>query len=128
MVASRGFHYYQTVSWHDLHIGQFVEVHHETEIESLKVDRYACAVKKKPPVSSILLNPQAIVTVGHVPLEVSKLCYFFMQHGGRITGKVFDTKRRLSPIPSGGLEIKLQLTFTGQGDLSCKMTDEMITD
>ena len=61
------------------------------------------------------------VTVGHVPLEVSKLCYFFMQHGGRITGKVFDTKRRLSPIPSGGLEIKLQLTFTGQGDLSCKM-------
>ena len=78
-------------------------------------------MKKKPPVSSILLNPQAIVTVGHVPLEVSKLCYFFMQHGGRITGKVFDTKRRLSPIPSGGLEIKLQLTFTGQGDLSCKM-------
>ena len=121
IVASRGFHHYQTVSWQDLHIGQFVEVQHETEIESLKVDRYACAVKKKPLVSSILINPQAIVTVGHVPLEVSKLCYFFMQHGGRITGKVIDTKRRPSPIPSGGLEIKLQLIFTGQGDLSCKM-------
>ena len=119
IVASRGFHYYQMVSWHDLHIAQPVEVQYGTELESLKVDRYACAVKKRP-LSSILINSLA-VTVGHVPLEISKFCYFFMQYGGHITGKVVDVKSRRSPIPSGGLEIKLQLTFTGQGEKIVKM-------
>ena len=46
---------------------------------------------------------------------------FFIQHGGNIKGQVLDPKRRRSPIPSGGLEIKLQLTFTAMGSLNCKM-------
>ena len=57
-------------------------------------------------------------------MEISKCCYYFMNHGGDIEGKVLDIegkvldiegkvldiRPRRSPIPSGGLEIKLLLT------------------
>ena len=62
-----------------------------------------------------------LVTVGHVPLEVSKLCYYFMCHNGEISGVVEDSRHRRSPIPSGGLEVKLKLTFKGLGDIVYKM-------
>ena len=58
-----------------------------------------------------------LTTVGHVPLEISKFCY----HGGDIEGKVIDIRPRRSPIPSGGLEIKLLLTFCGPGPVVDKM-------
>ena len=58
-----------------------------------------------------------LVTVGHVPLQVSKLCYYFMCHNGEISGVVEDSRHRRSPIPSGGLEVKLKLTFKGLGDI-----------
>ena len=32
------------------------------------------------------------VLVGHVPLEVSKLCYYFMCHNGEISGVVEDSR------------------------------------
>ena len=62
-----------------------------------------------------------LVTVGHVPLEISKICHYFIIHGGEISGTVEDSKPRRSPIPSGGLEIKLNLTFKGRGDLIDKL-------
>jgi hypothetical protein len=55
------------------------------------------------------------IVVGHVPLEISKYCYHFIRHGGEIEGKVEDIRPRRSPIPSGGLEVKLNLTFTAEG-------------
>ena len=61
------------------------------------------------------------VTCGHIPLEVSKLCHYFMVHGGLITGAVEDAKPRRSPIPSGGQEIKLRLTFRAVAPLADKM-------
>ena len=62
-----------------------------------------------------------LVTVGHVPLELSKLCYYFMRHNGEISGVVEDSRHRRSPKPSGGLEVKLKLTFKGLGDIVYKM-------
>ena len=44
-----------------------------------------------------------------------------MCHGGEIDGVVEDSRHRRSPIPSGGLEIKLRLTFKGLGDIVYKM-------
>ena len=44
-----------------------------------------------------------------------------MCHGGEINGVVEDSRHRLSPIPSGGLEVKLKLTFKGLGDIVYKM-------
>ena len=54
------------------------------------------------------------IVVGHVPLEISKYCYHFLRHGGEIIGKVSDIRPRRSPILSGGLEVKLNLTFTAE--------------
>ena len=47
--------------------------------------------------------------MGHIPREVSRHCYYFIKNeGGRVDGSVLSTT---SPIPSGGLEIPLILTF-----------------
>ena len=62
-----------------------------------------------------------LVTVEHVPLEISKICHYFFIHGGKISGTVEISKPRKSPIPSGDLEIKLNLTFRGRGDLIDKL-------
>ena len=52
------------------------------------------------------------MTVGHIPREISRHCYFFSKgEGGEINGNVFSTSYRPSPIPSGGLEIPLVLRF-----------------
>ena len=74
------------------------------------IDRYACAVQ----VSEIqgVLVPTTF-TVGHVPMEISRCFWFFIDLGGLISGKVIDVKPRRSPIPSAGLEVKLCLTFSG---------------
>ncbi|MCP4489193.1 MAG: hypothetical protein GY820_18055 [Gammaproteobacteria bacterium] len=65
--------------------------------------------------------------VGHVPLEVSRYCWFFILRGGRISGEVVDLKARRSPIPSGGMEIKLELRFTGPARLVCRMRELIAT-
>ena len=44
-----------------------------------------------------------------------------MCHNGEISGVVEDSRHRRSPIPSGGLEVKLELTFIGLGDIVCKL-------
>ena len=50
--------------------------------------------------------------VGLIPREVSRHTYFYIkEEGGRIDGSVLSTCYRPSPIPSGGLEISLMMTF-----------------
>ena len=50
-------------------------------------------------------------TMGHIPREISRYIYFFIKDEN---GKVFDTfvKYKVSPIPSGGLEVSLPLSFS----------------
>ena len=51
-------------------------------------------------------------TVSHIPSEVSRPTYFSIkEEGGRIDGSVLLTCYRLPPIPSGGLEIPLIMSF-----------------
>ena len=116
-IASRGFHVYKATDWTKAEPGERVTVERETSAESLKIDRFSCAVcrLKKEGVFPVK------VTCGHIPLEVSKLCHYFMVHGGLITGAVEDAKPRRSPIPSGGQEIKLRLTFRAVAPLADKM-------
>ncbi len=52
---------------------------------------------------------------------MSKLCHYFIVHGGVISGAVEDAKPRRSPIPSGGQEIKLRPTFKAVASLADKM-------
>lgn len=51
-------------------------------------------------------------TVGDIPRNVSEyLFYLIGENEGCVDGFVLSTRYRLSPIPSGGLEIRLILTF-----------------
>ena len=61
------------------------------------------------------------MTVREVPLEVSKLCHYFMGRSGEISGVMKDNRHRRSPIASGGIKIKMRLTFKGAGEIIYKM-------
>ena len=55
----------------------------------------------------------SLVTVGHIPCEISQHVHFFIKtEGSKITGHAKFLTYGLPPIPSGGLEILLQLILT----------------
>ena len=80
------------------------------------VDRFACSITP----TRGLLCPMSIV-VGNVPLEISKYYYHFIWHGGEIEGKVADIRPRISSIPSGGQEVKLNLNYAHDEAVSPKL-------
>ena len=105
-MAARGFHVYRNITWTDVKQGDSVSVEIETNEESKKVDPYSCAIK------ALVGQPPQLKTVGHIPREISRHVFFFLkEENGRIEGTVHSTKYRPSPIPAGGLEIPLMLTF-----------------
>ena len=72
-----------------------------------KIDPYACAIRAKEEYF------KGWKTVGHIPREISRHVYFFIKsEGGSFNGTVISTKYRTSPIPAGGLDIPLLLTFS----------------
>ena len=103
-VASREFHIYKNTTWENVEIGQEISVQLETNADSKKIDLYCCAIKT--------MVSGKLETVGHIPREVSMHTYFYIkEEGGCIDGSVLSTRYRPSPIPSGGLEIPLMITF-----------------
>ena len=71
-------------------------------------DRFSVAVRKER------------LTVGYLPHELSKFCWFFIQRGGTITCKVTGCRRR-SRLDQGGMEIPCDLTFEGSSKLVKKL-------
>ena len=103
-VALRGFHIYKNTTWENVNIVQEISVQLETNEDSKKIDPYCCAIKT--------MVSGKLETVGHIPREVSRHTYFYVKkEGERIDRSVLSTRHRPSPIPSGGLEIPLMLTF-----------------
>ena len=96
---------YRNSSWKNAKAGQRVKVEKETSATSKSIDPYACAIKIK----CFLDN---WITVGHIPREISRHCYFFMKEGGEISGYLVSTNYKPSPIPAGGLEVPLLLAFS----------------
>ena len=45
----------------------------------------------------------------------SRVLYFFMKRGGKVSGRVYSTRYVRSPIP-GGLEVPVEVTFTYEDD------------
>ena len=89
-------------------MGQKVTVEMETKKFSLEVDPYACVIKIK----NRFFN--SLITAGHIPREISRHLHFFIKtEDGKVIviGHVKSLTYRPSPIPSGGLEIPLELTF-----------------
>ena len=50
-------------------------------------------------------------TIGHVPAEISKVCWFFLRRGGTIKCRVSTHGLRHSPLEQGGLEVPCELIF-----------------
>ena len=106
-IASRGYHVYKETTWSNAKVNEKVKIEIETTHSSIAIDPYACAVKSKEKYFD------GWKTVGHVPREISRYIYFFIKkENGKITGNVKSLNYKPSPIPSAGLEIPLQLTFS----------------
>ena len=54
-------------------------------------------------------------TVGHLPKELLRAAWFFLEQGGKISGSVFGEKYQPSPILKGGLEIMLEVELKIEG-------------
>ena len=104
-VGSRGYHVYRNTSWNQIYV-QAVVVHKEKNIVLLQVDPYCCAI------TITRFDKIGLVTVAHIPREISRFAYFFLHEQGAISGTAVDTEPRISPIPEGGLEIRFLLNFT----------------
>ena len=71
-----------------VNIGQEISVQLETNEDSKKIDPYCCAIKT--------MVSGKLVTVGHIPSEVSRHTYFYIkEERGRIDGSVTN---QLTPI------------------------------
>ena len=117
-MASKGYHVYKVVTWKDITIFDKVSVERESDPVSLKHDRFSSSIRKLKVNGDVT---PVFETVGHVPLEISKLCHYFLVHGGKIEGDVLDPKPRQSPILAGGQEVKLLLEFSGRADITDKI-------
>ena len=72
-------------------------------------DKYAvCAMKNE-------------VTVGHVPREISKTSWHFIQHGGEMKCEVIGNRKH-SSTPGKGLEVPCKYHFHGKAPLIRKLT------
>ena len=101
--AIRGYHVYSTI-W-EAESGEILTTIQE---RGNVHDRFAVAVKKER------------LTVGHLPIEMSKFCWFFIRRGGSITCEVTGPRRR-SRLEQGGLEIPCDLIFKGPTTLIKKL-------
>lgn len=104
----RGYHVYREV-WSP-NIGEhFVCVDEEENIH----DRKAVAV----------ICTEGFV-VGHLPREISSVCFHFIKHGGEINGKTTG-RRQNTKASCGGMEVPCHLTLSGKKKL-VKKAKELI--
>ena len=108
-IGSHWYHVYKETTWSNAKVNEKVKIEIETNQSSIAVDSYACAVKAKEKYFD------EWKTVGHILIEILWYIYFFIKKKkkkAKITGNVKSLNCKPSPIPSEGLEIPLQLTFS----------------
>ena len=121
-IASRGHHVYRNSTWQNVKSGNKVKVEKEKKNSSKLIDTYAGAIKIKHKFFDTWL------TVGHIPREISRHCYFFLKEGGNITGHLICTNYKVSLIPAGGLEVPLVLTFSVKRERIFELMKSFVTD
>ena len=77
-------------------------------------DTFAVAIKKNSKV------------VGHCPRKFSVPCSIFIRRGGKIPCQVTDSRRYLSDLPQGGLEIPCKLMFYASKKSEADKTEKMV--
>ena len=105
LIGSRGWHVYQKSRWKNPKKDEALSFKKEIEAVALRFDPFSIAFTRK---SIEYLTP---LTVGHIPLEISRFVYFFLDRRGKMEAKVQRTKCEESSIPKGSLEIVTQVTF-----------------
>ena len=85
--ASSGFHVYKDI-WKPT-LSQLLEIFHE---QRNVYDPFAMAFKVK---SAAMLTKSVI---GHIPRDISRFCWYFMDYGGLLEALVRDTVCTISPI------------------------------
>lgn len=105
-IGSRGYHVYREGNWTNISLHQQVTVQKESDPVSMGYDPYCCKI------TIVRIDRIGPVTVGHIPRELSRFVHYFLHEGGVVTGIVASTEHRVSPIPEGGLEIPIQMTFS----------------
>lgn len=98
--AIRGFHVYQSI-WIPVLNEQLKTCQEHGNAEDL----FAVAVWKEDTTGDL--------KVGHVPREIARICWYFLEHDGEIVCTVTGNRRR-SPLVQGGLEIPCKLKFIGK--------------
>ena len=97
----RGFHYYQK-DWKPS-VNDILTFCHEKDNPH---DPFAVAIKGK------LKSTVAPITVGHVPIEISRFVFFSLERGCNYSAEVLEKKPSRSPLQQGGLEIKCRVRVT----------------
>ena len=105
LFGSRGWHVYQKQTWKNPKKDEALSFKKETDPVALRFDPFSVAFTRKS------IEYLTSLTVGHIPLEISRFVYFFLERGGKVEAKIYRTKCEESPIPKGGLEIVTQVTF-----------------
>ena len=107
IIPSRGYHEYKEKASSGAKINYKVKVDIKTNQSSFAIDPCACAVKGKHKYFKDWR------TDGHVPRIIWRYIYFFIKkEGGTISNNVESLNYKLSPVPSRGLEVPLQLIFS----------------
>ena len=52
------------------------------------------------------------VTVGHMPREISQVCWYFLDHDGEVTCRITGRRVR-SSLSQGGLDVSCFYKFVG---------------
>ena len=66
--------------------------------------------------------------MGHVPRKYYAIAIFFLKDGGNITGHSIYTNYKVSPIPAGGLEVPLLLTFSVKSERIFELMKSFVND
>ena len=93
----KGFHHYHH-HWHP-ELDQILNCYHE---RNNRFDHFAikfCEAGKEE-------------TIGHIPMEMSRVTKYFMDRGGSVTAQLTRVHYRRSPLVQGGLEIPSKITVT----------------
>ena len=100
--AVRGFHYYRSF-WSpqpEQILKCFHEIGNAFDIFAIKV----CETSKDE-------------TVGHLPMEISRITKFLIDRGADVTAKLSSTNYRRSPLVQGGIEIPCIITVKMPGTI-----------
>ena len=92
--AIRGFHLYKSLQMPE--IGKELSTVWET---ASMHDHFAVTIRKDA------------LTIGHVPAEISKVCWFFLRCGGTMKCRASTDRHRHSPLEQGGPEVPCELIF-----------------